>query len=36
MISQMMENGNITEYISEKKANRIRLVRYRVVADPLG
>ena len=31
MISQMMKNGNVTEYISEKKANRICLVRPWVI-----
>ena len=35
MISQMMKNGNVTEYINEKRANRICLVRPRVIAAPL-
>jgi hypothetical protein len=28
MISELMENGNIMDYIRENKANRIRLVRH--------
>jgi hypothetical protein len=28
MISEMMDNGNIMDYIRVKKANRIRLVRH--------
>ena len=36
MISEMMKNGHVTEYISKKKANRICLVRPWVIAAPLG
>jgi hypothetical protein len=28
MVSELMENGNIMEYIRENEANRIRLVRH--------
>jgi hypothetical protein len=35
MISEMMTNGNILNYINDKRANRIRLVRPLVV-DTLG
>ena len=34
-ISEMMKNGNISNYIKSKRANRIRLVRPFVV-DALG
>jgi hypothetical protein len=35
MISEMMTNGNIVEYIRVNKANRLRLVRPSVVNAPL-
>lgn len=31
LISELMVNGNITEYIRVAKANRIRLVRYLLI-----
>jgi len=34
MISEMMKNGNIVRYISEKGTNRVRLVRRSVVDAP--
>ena len=36
MISEMMKSGNVTEYISEEKANRIYLVRPWLIAALLG
>jgi hypothetical protein len=36
MISEMMTNGNILDYIRGNETNRLRLVRHPVVNAPLG
>lgn len=36
MISEMMTNGNIINYINKKEADRIRLVRASVIPALLG
>ena len=36
LISEMMENGNVLDYIRVNRANRLRLVRPSIVNAPLG
>ena len=35
LISEFMANGNVLDYIKDKKANRIRLVRPFVIGAPV-